>query len=41
MEDTLDLNFERQTSIDNMIDSLYEAMTNNGLKGNIPEAAAC
>ena len=41
MEDTLDLNFERQTSIDNMIDSLYEAMTSNGLKGNIPEAAAC
>ena len=36
----MDLQFERQTSIDNMIDSLYEAMTNNGLNGFIPEAAA-
>ena len=36
----MDLDFERQTSIDNMIDSLYEAMTNNGLNGSIPEAAS-
>ena len=36
----MDLQFERQTSIDNMIDSLYGAMTNNGLNGRIPEAAA-
>ena len=37
----MDLQFERQTSIDNMIDSLYGAMTNNGLNKIIPEAAAC
>ena len=36
----MDLQFERQTSIDNMIDSLYEAMTSNGLNGLIPEAAS-
>ena len=38
--ESLDFTFERQTSIDNMIDSLYEAMTSNGLNGNIPEAAS-
>ena len=37
----MDLQFERQSSIDNMIDSLYGAMTNNGLNNRIPEAAAC
>ena len=36
----MDIQFERQTSIDNMIDSLYEAMTSNGLNGLIPEAAS-
>ena len=37
----MDLQFERQSSIDNMIDSLYGAMTNNGINKRIPEAAAC
>ena len=38
--ESLDFTFERQTSIDNMIDSLYEAMTSNGLNGHIREAAS-
>ena len=38
--ESLDFTFERQTSIDNMIDTLYEAMTSNGLNGHIREAAS-